>query len=89
METAFPMIYFLLFLSTLLLYHVPKKQKGKDIQKAKLPPGTMGWPYIGETLQMYSEDPNVFFANKQKRFDYNINFTNLLIYMKETDQSCV
>lgn len=70
METVFSMIYFLLFLSTLLLYHVPKiKQKGKDIEKAKLPPGTMGWPYIGETLQMYSEDPNVFFANKQKRFD--------------------
>ncbi|XP_075110829.1 abscisic acid 8'-hydroxylase 4 [Nicotiana tabacum] len=69
METVFSMIYFLLFLSTLLLYHVPKiKQKGKDIEKAKLPPGTMGWPYIGETLQMYSEDPNVFFANKQKRY---------------------
>jgi len=28
----------------------------------------MGWPYIGETFQMYSQDPNVFFATKIKRF---------------------
>ncbi|XP_031267206.1 abscisic acid 8'-hydroxylase CYP707A1-like isoform X3 [Pistacia vera] len=28
----------------------------------------MGWPFIGETLQLYSQDPNVFFASKQKRY---------------------
>ncbi|KAE9447186.1 hypothetical protein C3L33_20917, partial [Rhododendron williamsianum] len=28
----------------------------------------MGWPYIGETLQFYSQDPNDFFAEKQKRY---------------------
>ncbi|OVA10475.1 Cytochrome P450 [Macleaya cordata] len=28
----------------------------------------MGWPYIGETLQFYSQDPNVFFSSKQKRY---------------------
>lgn len=33
-----------------------------------LPPGTMGWPYIGETFQLYSQDPNVFFASKQKKY---------------------
>ncbi|KAL4325753.1 hypothetical protein GQ457_11G020290 [Hibiscus cannabinus] len=33
-----------------------------------LPPGTMGWPYIGETFQLYSQNPNVFFASKQKRY---------------------
>ncbi|XP_030537873.2 abscisic acid 8'-hydroxylase CYP707A1-like [Rhodamnia argentea] len=42
---------------------------GKKLQrKTKLPPGSMGWPYIGETLQLYSQDPNVFFATKQKRY---------------------
>ncbi|XP_004499057.1 abscisic acid 8'-hydroxylase CYP707A1-like [Cicer arietinum] len=35
---------------------------------AKLPPGSMGWPYIGQTLQLYSQDPNVFFFTKQKRY---------------------
>ncbi|KAH7314920.1 hypothetical protein KP509_21G027300 [Ceratopteris richardii] len=34
----------------------------------KLPPGRMGWPYIGETLQLYSGKPNSFFASKQKRY---------------------
>ncbi|KAL0356832.1 UNVERIFIED_CONTAM: Abscisic acid 8'-hydroxylase 4 [Sesamum calycinum] len=28
----------------------------------------MGWPYVGETLQLYSKDPNAFFSDKQKRY---------------------
>ncbi|CAI9769939.1 unnamed protein product [Fraxinus pennsylvanica] len=28
----------------------------------------MGWPYLGETLQLYSKDPNIFFADKKKRY---------------------
>eukprot|EP01018_Ginkgo_biloba_P007799 Gb_24653 [translate_table: standard] len=39
------------------------------IQRYKnLPPGSLGWPYIGETLQLYSQNPNLFFANKQQRY---------------------
>ncbi|CAL2279092.1 unnamed protein product [Prunus armeniaca] len=68
MEIASSLIYILLCLSTLLLYHFIKKQKRNSKHKAKLPPGSMGWPYIGETLQMYSKDPNIFFASKQKRY---------------------
>lgn len=34
----------------------------------RLPPGSMGWPYIGETFKLYSQNPNVFFAAKQKRY---------------------
>ncbi|CAM8903950.1 unnamed protein product [Rhodiola kirilowii] len=33
-----------------------------------LPPGTLGWPYIGETFELYSQNPNVFFASKQKKY---------------------
>ncbi|WOL20010.1 abscisic acid 8'-hydroxylase 3-like [Canna indica] len=44
------------------------KRKRKSQGKHKLPPGTMGWPYIGETLQFYSEDPNAFFISRQKRY---------------------
>lgn len=36
--------------------------------KFPLPPGSLGWPYIGETFQLYSKNPNVFFASKQKRY---------------------
>ncbi|KAG9454652.1 hypothetical protein H6P81_007556 [Aristolochia fimbriata] len=28
----------------------------------------MGWPYIGETLKLYTQNPNTFFSRKQKRY---------------------
>lgn len=34
-----------------------------------LPPGSMGWPYVGETTQLYSsKNPNVFFARKRNKY---------------------
>ena len=61
-------IYVTFFLCTLLLYYLIKKAKIGHKHEAKLPPGSMGLPYFGETLQLYSQDPNVLFATKQKRF---------------------
>ena len=59
--------FFACFLSIVLFRTLikPYVSKRKDLP---LPPGSMGWPYIGETFQMYSQDPNVFFATKIKRF---------------------
>ncbi|KAH7866598.1 hypothetical protein Vadar_022504 [Vaccinium darrowii] len=74
------MIFILFFLCTLLSYlYLKKQKKGKQKQRAKLliPPGSMGWPYIGETLQLYSQDPNDFFAEKQTRYG-NIFKTHIL-----------
>lgn len=59
--------YVFIFLLTLLSYIFMKKNNRKPGKGPKLPPGSMGWPYIGETLQLYSQDPNSFFAAKQKR----------------------
>ncbi|KAL5724551.1 (+)-abscisic acid 8'-hydroxylase [Ranunculus cassubicifolius] len=50
----------------LLVHGVVRRRRTES--KFPLPPGTMGWPYIGETFQLYSQDPNVFFASKQKRY---------------------
>ncbi|KAJ3681579.1 hypothetical protein LUZ60_014152 [Juncus effusus] len=37
--------------------------------KQELPPGTMGWPYIGETAQLFStKNSNTFFSLKQKKY---------------------
>ncbi|KAJ6424917.1 hypothetical protein OIU84_025652 [Salix udensis] len=49
-----------LLLLVFLQWHRPKDKR--------LPPGSMGWPYIGETLKLYAENPNSFFVNRQKRF---------------------
>lgn len=40
----------------------------KGIGRGRLPPGSMGWPYIGETFQLYSGNPNSFFAEKQRKY---------------------
>lgn len=44
------------------------KSKKVTWRRGKLPPGSMGWPFFGETPLLYSQDPNVFFAEKQRRF---------------------
>nr|GLL47308.1 abscisic acid 8'-hydroxylase 4 [Ipomoea trifida] len=67
MEIVSSIIY-ILFLSALLSYCISRKQAAKRKENLRLPPGSMGWPYIGETLQLYSQDPNIFFSNKQKRY---------------------
>ncbi|XP_010439733.1 PREDICTED: abscisic acid 8'-hydroxylase 1-like [Camelina sativa] len=54
--------FFLYFLRCLI------SQRRRGSSKLPLPPGTMGWPYVGETFQLYSQDPNVFFQSKQKRY---------------------
>ncbi|KAL3530777.1 hypothetical protein ACH5RR_010099 [Cinchona calisaya] len=41
--------------------HHPSKAK-------RLPPGSMGWPYIGETLKLYTQNPNSFFSTRRKRY---------------------
>ncbi|KAI4371897.1 hypothetical protein MLD38_010193 [Melastoma candidum] len=52
-----------LLLTKVILKVLPFGRRGLP-----LPPGTMGWPYVGETFQLYSQNPNVFFLSKQVRF---------------------
>ncbi|WOK99783.1 abscisic acid 8'-hydroxylase 4-like [Canna indica] len=63
-------VYVIIFLITLVSYRLLRKQKKEShgTSTHQLPPGSTGWPYIGETLQLYSQDPNVFFAAKKKRY---------------------
>ncbi|XP_055819396.1 abscisic acid 8'-hydroxylase CYP707A2-like [Solanum dulcamara] len=53
---------------SLLLLHSIFKLFAFGIKKLPLPPGTLGWPYIGETFQLYSQNPSVFFASKVKKY---------------------
>lgn len=53
----------LLVLVVLLQWRLHRKK-----QRWKLPPGSMGWPYIGETFRLYTENPNSFFATRQNKY---------------------
>ncbi|XP_075633153.1 abscisic acid 8'-hydroxylase 2 [Castanea sativa] len=64
-HSQFVILIPLLFCSLLLL--LPFLQWRQPRHK-RLPPGSMGWPYIGETLKLYTENPNSFFSNRQKRY---------------------
>ncbi|KAI4298455.1 hypothetical protein L6164_032012 [Bauhinia variegata] len=68
MEIVSILVNIIIFLSTLFSYFLITKHKKSQRCIAKLPQGSMGWPYLGETLQLYSQDPNLFFASKQKRY---------------------
>ncbi|XP_075496935.1 abscisic acid 8'-hydroxylase CYP707A2-like isoform X1 [Primulina tabacum] len=61
------LIVALVLFSIFVLNHILKILSSGTVQ-LPLPPGTMGWPYIGETLILYSQNPNVFFASKVKKY---------------------
>ncbi|KAK8603919.1 hypothetical protein V6N13_096385 [Hibiscus sabdariffa] len=58
-----PIFFFFIF-----LYRPLRNLFKPNRRQPPLPPGTLGWPYIGETFQLYSQNPNVFFASKQQRY---------------------
>lgn len=65
-STMFSILLFLPIIVFLFFFLFRKSNTGG--KKWTLPPGSLGWPYIGETFQLYSQNPNVFFASKQKRY---------------------
>ncbi|CAL5431940.1 unnamed protein product [Camellia sinensis] len=66
--TMFMFCLFVSFLSFLFLFRLLLKFLTSGHRKLPLPPGSLGWPYIGETFQLYSQNPNVFFASKVKKY---------------------
>ncbi|KAF8654419.1 hypothetical protein HU200_061602 [Digitaria exilis] len=45
-----------------------RRSERAPVQGLKLPPGSLGLPYLGETLQLYSQNPKIFFADRLKRY---------------------
>jgi len=58
-------IYFMILLPVLVLFLLSRASAVK--RRLPLPPGSMGWPYFGETFQLYSKNPHAFFTLKQRR----------------------
>ncbi|CAL5207898.1 unnamed protein product [Lathyrus oleraceus] len=66
LNSSLPFIISLLLFSCFsLLLQWWKHHRHKD---KHLPPGSMGWPYFGETLKLYTQNPNSFFSSRQKRY---------------------
>lgn len=59
--------FFLSSIFFIFLFHSLTKFFNSSRRSLPLPPGSLGWPYIGETFQLYSQNPNVFFTAKQQR----------------------
>ncbi|CAO2163034.1 unnamed protein product [Urochloa humidicola] len=45
-----------------------KTRAGQVKGRLTLPPGSLGLPFLGETLQLYSQNPKIFFADRLKRY---------------------
>nr|XP_043635285.1 abscisic acid 8'-hydroxylase 2-like [Erigeron canadensis] len=56
-----------LFFVTLIVCNFIWRRNGLK-KNERLPPGSMGWPYIGETLSHYKQNPNTFFSIRQRRY---------------------
>lgn len=69
-------LLFLFFFSYPFLLLNRQKKKASQQRCYKLPPGSMGWPCIGETPKLYSEDPSAFFASRLKRFRSYCSFNS-------------
>ncbi|XP_071741016.1 abscisic acid 8'-hydroxylase 2-like [Rutidosis leptorrhynchoides] len=62
-----PFVAFLFF-ATLLFNFIISRRGSTKYMNRRLPPGSMGWPYIGETLSLYTQNPNTFFSKRQTRY---------------------
>lgn len=61
---------FLTLLAVLSFLLLKKTQTKEPQEGPKLPPGSMGWPYVGETLKLFSQNPSVFFDTRYIRSLY-------------------
>ena len=71
MEALSVPLYIIISLFLLAFFSISflkRNEQPKAQEALKLPPGSMGLPWFGETLQLYSQDPNIFFSEKQRRF---------------------
>ncbi|KAG6525753.1 hypothetical protein ZIOFF_015720 [Zingiber officinale] len=67
-DLHFLMLAFLLFFAMYCIFWKGVVLAGRR-KKLPLPPGSMGWPFVGETFQLYSNsNPNAFFVLKQRKY---------------------
>lgn len=70
MDTTWILFVTLIFLCTLILYYKNRlSHKLKSKHKNQLPLGTLGWPFIGETIEFvscaYTDHPESFMDKRR------------------------
>ncbi|KAL1338967.1 hypothetical protein HN51_033548 [Arachis hypogaea] len=51
-----------------LFLQIQWRKRFKYNKEWYLPSGSMGWPFLGETLKLYTQNPNSFFSKRQKKY---------------------
>ncbi|KAK1347096.1 Abscisic acid 8'-hydroxylase 4 [Heracleum sosnowskyi] len=67
MEGAFMFQCFFFIALAIFSYLLFKHNSKASKTESKLPPGSLGWPYIGETLKLFSQNPSLFFDSRYRR----------------------
>ncbi|KAJ9565487.1 hypothetical protein OSB04_001453 [Centaurea solstitialis] len=65
--SLFPPLFLFVSFVFLVVFTLRLRRRPPENEKRRLPPGSMGWPYIGETLNLYTQNPNTFFSTRQNR----------------------
>ncbi|CAL5326249.1 unnamed protein product [Camellia sinensis] len=68
MEESVMLLTILLLLPVILSCLLWRNQTKRPHNGPKLPPGSMGWPFFGETLKLYSQNPSIFFGTRHQRY---------------------
>ncbi|CAL5372954.1 unnamed protein product [Camellia sinensis] len=68
MEESVMLLTILLLLPVILSCLLWRNQMKRPHNGPKLPPGSMGWPFFGETLKLYSQNPSIFFGTRHQRY---------------------
>ncbi|XP_051149781.1 abscisic acid 8'-hydroxylase CYP707A1-like [Andrographis paniculata] len=61
-------LFFIVVVVIIVILVFARRRFINNGQKDHLPPGSLGWPYIGETLQLYTQHPNTFLSTRQHRY---------------------
>lgn len=51
--------------------------KPKSTNKTNVPPGSFGWPFIGETYEFLNKEPEKFLAERMKKYSPKIFRTKI------------
>ncbi|XP_042477011.1 abscisic acid 8'-hydroxylase 2-like [Macadamia integrifolia] len=73
----YPFLFLLSLLLSFFLFFQWRQRQYCHHRGRLLPPGSVGWPYLGETLRLYTQSSITFFSSRQRWYG-NIFKTHIL-----------